>query len=246
MAKPGDSRMHSVPDNARVYAVGDIHGRADLLGRLHDLIKADAAPFHDRRLAIIYLGDYIDRGPSSREVLDTLLTSSLPGFHTIHLKGNHEDLALRFLDDARTGPHWIRVGGDATLMSYGAADGPRQSGTVDFATIQKNFHGQLPPAHLEFLRDLGSFHVEGDYMFVHAGVRPGRPMEDQEDTDMIWIRGEFLQSTDDHGRIVVHGHSIIHEPEIRPNRIAIDTGAYATGRLTCLVLDGDERSFLST
>ncbi len=238
--------MHRVPDNARVYAVGDIHGRADLLGRLHDLIRADAAPFHDRRLAMVYLGDYIDRGPSSREVLDILVTSSLPGFETIHLKGNHEDLALRFLDDARTGLEWTLVGGDATLMSYGAADGRRLRGSVDFATIQEKFHGRLPPAHLEFLRNLGSFHVEGDYLFVHAGVRPGRPMEDQDEMDLIWIRGDFLQSTEDHGRMVVHGHSITHEPEIRPNRIGIDTGAYATGRLTCLVLDGDKRSFLST
>ncbi|MCZ6448103.1 MAG: metallophosphoesterase, partial [Alphaproteobacteria bacterium] len=114
--------MHSVPDNSRVYAVGDIHGRADLLERLHDLIRADAAPFHDHRKAIVYLGDYIDRGPSSREVLDTLVTSSLPGFEAVHLKGNHEDLLLRFLDDAQTGLNWTMMGGDATLMSYGAAD----------------------------------------------------------------------------------------------------------------------------
>ncbi|MCH8917687.1 MAG: serine/threonine protein phosphatase [Alphaproteobacteria bacterium] len=238
--------MHRVPENARVYAVGDIHGRADLLGRLHDLIRADAAPFHDRRLAMVYLGDYIDRGPSSREVLDILVTSSLPGFETIHLKGNHEDLALGFLDDAQIGLDWTLMGGDATLMSYGAADGRRLRGSVDFATIQEKFHGKLPTAHLEFLRNLGSFHVEGDYLFVHAGVRPGRPMEDQDEMDLIWIRGDFLQSTEDHGRMVVHGHSITHEPEIRPNRIGIDTGAYATGRLTCLVLDGDGRSFLST
>ncbi len=238
--------MHRVPDNARVYAVGDIHGRADLLGRLHDLIRADASPFHHRRLVMVYLGDYIDRGPSSREVLDILLAPSLPGFETIHLKGNHEDLALGFLDDAQTGLDWTLVGGDATLMSYGAADGRRLRGSVDFATIQEKFHGRLPPAHLEFLRNLGSFHVEGDYLFVHAGVRPGRPMEDQDKMDLIWIRGDFLQSTVDHGRMVVHGHSITHEPEIRPNRIGIDTGAYATGRLTCLVLDGDKRSFLGT
>ena len=238
--------MHSVPDNSRIYAVGDIHGRADLLERLHDLIRADAAPFHDRRLAIVYLGDYIDRGPSSREVLDTLLTSALPGFETVHLKGNHEDLLLRFLDDARTGLNWTLMGGDATLMSYGAADGRRLRGSVDFETMQKKLHGQLPPAHLEFLHNLGSFHVEGDYMFVHAGVRPGRPIEDQDEMDMLWIRDVFLQSTDDHGRVVVHGHSITHEAEIRPNRIGIDTGAYATGRLTCLVLEGAERSFLST
>ena len=138
------------------------------------------------------------------------------------------------------------MGGGATLMSYGAADGRRLRGSVDFATIQEKFHGKLPTAHLEFLRNLGSFHVEGDYLFVHAGVRPGRPMEDQDEMDLIWIRGDFLQSTEDHGRMVVHGHSITHEPEIRPNRIGIDTGAYATGRLTCLVLDGDGRSFLST
>ena len=238
--------MHSVPDNSRVYAVGDIHGRADLLERLHDLIRADAAPFHDRRLAIVYLGDYIDRGPSSREVLETLVTTSLPGFDSVHLKGNHEDLLLRFLDDAQIGLDWAMVGGDATLMSYGAADGRRLRGAVDFEPMQKKFHGQLPPAHLEFLHNLGSYHVEGDYLFVHAGVRPGRPMEDQDETDLIWIRDDFLHSTADHGRVVVHGHSITHEPEIRPNRIGIDTGAYATGRLTCLVLDGDKRSFLST
>ena len=238
--------MHRVPDNARVYAVGDIHGRADLLGRLHDLIRADAAPFHDRRLAMVYLGDYIDRGPSSREVLDILVTSSFPGFETVYLKGNHEDMLLRFLDDAQVGLNWAMVGGDATLMSYGAVDGNRLRGTVDFETIQKKFHEQMPLAHLAFLQNLGSFHVEGDYMFVHAGVRPGRSIEDQDEMDLIWIRDDFLQSTADHGRVVVHGHNITHEPDVWPNRIGIDTGAYAAGRLTCLVLEGAERSFLST
>ena len=238
--------MHRVPDNTRVYAVGDIHGRADLLGRLHLLIAQDAAPFHDHRLAIVYLGDYIDRGPASREVLDIVLGSSLPGFETIHLKGNHEDLLLRFLDDARIGLDWTMVGGDATLMSYGAADGRRLRGSVDFATIHKKFHGQLPMAHLAFLRNLASFHVEGDYMFVHAGVRPGRSIDDQDEIDLIWIRDDFLKSPTDHGHVIVHGHNITREPDVRPNRIGIDTGAYATGRLTCLVLEGNERSFLST
>ncbi len=238
--------MHSAPDNSRIYAVGDIHGRADLLRRLHDLIRADAAPFHDHRKAIVYLGDYIDRGPSSPEVLDTLVTSSLPGFETVYLKGNHEDLALRFLDDAQIGLNWVMIGGDATLMSYGAADGLRLRGSVDFETIQKKFQEKLPQGHLEFLQKLGSFHVEGDYMFVHAGVRPGRPIKDQDEMDMLWIRDDFLQSTADHGRVVVHGHNITHEPDVRPNRIGIDTGAFATGRLTCLVLEGAERSFLNT
>ena len=238
--------MDSAPDNARVYAVGDIHGRADLLGRLHDLIRVDAAPFHDLRKVIIYLGDYVDRGPSSKGVLDYLINSSLPGFETFHLKGNHEDMLLRFLDDAQVGLNWTMVGGDATLMSYGALDESRLRGSMDFETIQKRFLEQLPQAHLEFLQNLGFFHVEGDYLFVHAGVRPGRPMEDQDEMDLIWIRDDFLQSTADHGRVVVHGHNITHEPDIWPNRIGIDTGAYATGRLTCLVLESAGRSFLNT
>lgn len=242
----GRSGPPRVPEGMRVYAVGDIHGRNDLLRELHRLIAADAAEAPDRDKTIVYLGDYIDRGLDSRGVIDLLLDDAFPGVAPLFLKGNHEDLILRFLDDVSVGPEWLELGGAATLFSYGVALSGLLSDEETLIGAQRRLSEVLPARHLEFLRGLVLYHVAGDYLFVHAGIRPGVALESQSDEDLLWIRDEFLESVEDHGRVVVHGHSVRMAAEYRPNRISIDTGGYATGVLTCLVLDGAERRLLQT
>ncbi len=236
------SPTHRVPASTRVYAVGDIHGQLDLLRRIRDLISDDATAARRERNVVVYVGDYIDRGPNSRGVIELLLNQPLPGFEEIHLKGNHESFMLEFLDHPDIVEQWYLNGGDSTLASYGVEHAAMTEGTA----LRDQLRRKLPVEHLAFLRSLAMYHVEGDYLFVHAGIRPGRPVERQEPHDLLWIRGEFLSSDADHGCCVVHGHSISSEPEVRRNRIGIDTGAYHTGRLTSLVLDGAARRFLQT
>lgn len=237
-------RPAEIPPGLRVYAIGDVHGRADLLALLHDKIVGDACGAAQLDHRIVYLGDYVDRGPSSREVLDMLITAPPAGFTATHLMGNHEALLLQFLDDAGCGPEWLAIGGLATLFSYGVGMIGDASMERKLLAAQHEFRQRLPRAHREFLAGLPRHTSIGDYFFAHAGVRPGIPLERQSDTDLIWIRGEFLESTSFHGKIVVHGHSYKTEPELLPNRIGIDTGAYATGRLTCLVLERQSVRFL--
>ena len=244
-SRAGAKPLPRVPDGSRVYAIGDIHGRADLLAGLHERIRADAAGAPARKV-VIYLGDYVDRGLQSCAVVDTLLDAPLPGFEAVHLRGNHEAALLEFLTDARIGPSWMQYGGSATLLSYrvGLANG--EGGGTDYQSAQKEFAARLPARHRAFYEGLAVSREEGDYFFVHAGVRPGVPLDRQAVEDMLWIRDEFLDFTGTFGRIVVHGHTITDAPEVRDNRIGIDTGAFATGQLTCLVLEGSERRFLST
>ncbi len=239
-------RQPGVPAGARVYAVGDIHGRADLLEELHRLMLADAKR-RRARTVVVYLGDYVDRGPRSRDVIDLLLAQPLPGFEAVHLRGNHEDMMLGFLDDPSLAEMWCHNGGAATMQSYGV-DAQRLGGAEEAPLIdlQRDFARRLPQAHRAFLEDLAPSHREGDYFFVHAGVRPGVPLDRQNLADMLWIRDPFLDSRRDHGKVVVHGHSIVARPEVRKNRIGIDTGAFYSGRLTCLVLEGAKRKFLHT
>jgi serine/threonine protein phosphatase 1 len=238
-------RMNSarIPAGLRVYAIGDIHGRLDLLSRLHQMIVDDAAAKGIERI-LIYLGDYVDRGPESAGVIDLLSKETLPGFSAVHLMGNHEDFLLRFLDDTSSGSAWFANGGVATLRSYGVKFDYAELLSPD--RLHDKLSRNLPARHLHFLRGLSLSHVIGDYLFVHAGIRPAVAMELQSPADLMWIRGDFLNSTVDHGRIVIHGHTITDEPEIRENRIGIDTGAFATDCLTCLVLEGASRRFLQT
>ena len=243
-ARSADTRK--VPAETRVYAIGDIHGQLELLRRLREMISDDAEVNRRERNVIVYLGDYIDRGPDSRGVIDLFLNEPLTGFEEVHLKGNHEDIMLQFLDNPGVGESWYLTGGDATLISYGVERTARTAGQSQFIAICDQLMRKLPVEHLAFLRSLAMYHVEGDYLFVHAGIRPGRPIESQERQDLMWIRDEFLSSDADHGCCVVHGHSIRPEPDMRQNRIGIDTGAFYSGRLTGLVLDGAERRFLQT
>jgi len=247
----GDRRGQPVPPRApagrRIYVVGDVHGRADLLRQLRDMILADASGIGRFRPVVVYLGDYVDRGLESRQVLDMLLNEPLPGFEEVRLLGNHEQAMLDFLEDPGIGPAWLYYGGAATLYSYGInAQARTPEGEERFAHLSAELAQTLPRQHLGFLRELELYHVEGDYLFVHAGIRPGIALERQTRDDLLWIREPFLDSCADHGAVIVHGHSISREPEQRAWRIGIDTGAFATGRLTALVLEADEQRFLHT
>ncbi len=236
-----------IPDGQMVYGVGDIHGRPDLLDRLLDRIVQDAAAAApDAARTLVYLGDYVDRGHDSKGVIDRLIAGPPDGFEQVCLLGNHEAWLLNFLDDARAGAGWLMNGGAATLASYGVAAtyGARESGKL--GAIRDAFIEALPPAHLAFYEDLALFWRAGGYVFVHAGVRPGVALADQDPDDLIWIRDDFLTSGADFGAVVVHGHTIQDMPEVRANRIGVDTGAYVTGRLTAVALDGARRRFLHT
>ena len=235
--------LPTVPEGTRVYAVGDIHGRVDLLSRLKQFVHEDAYARQAPRNVIVYVGDYIDRGENSAQVIDCLLDEPLPGFESIHLLGNHEESLVQFLGDIQVGPAWLAYGGSATLMSYGVA---LPQSDRDLVRVQGELRAALPARHLDFMRELKLTHVEGDYFFTHAGVRPGVALTAQEPQDLLWIRDVFLSSTADFGKIVVHGHSITDAPDVRRNRIGIDTGAFASGKLTCLVLEGQDLAFLQT
>jgi Calcineurin-like phosphoesterase len=235
-----------VPTGTRVYAIGDIHGCIEPLRALLGQIRAHAAARPMPRNIVIFLGDYIDRGTDSRAVIDLLLGDPLPGFECTHLKGNHEESLIRFLADETIGPQWFAYGGDATLYSYGVRPPRFGMDEEELRRAQREFAQKLPPAHLAFFEQLPLMHVEGDYAFVHAGVRPRVPLERQAAEDLLWIRDEFLNSDLDFGKVIVHGHSITAAPAMRANRIGIDTGAFASGQLTCLVLDAADREFLTT
>ena len=238
------ARAPSVPPGRRVYAIGDIHGRLDLLRELHGRIAHDGAGFDGER-TVVYLGDYIDRGPASREVIDELLDAPLPGFAAVHLLGNHEQTLLDFLLYPQQAAGWLTWGGRETLQSYGVRP-PLDFMRADVEQLRDEFQARLPDRHLAFFRGMPLTHADGDYLFVHAGIRPGVPLQEQSDSDLLWIRRDFTASDEDLGCVVVHGHSISEEVELRPNRIGIDTGAFYTGVLTCLVLEGAERRLLQT
>jgi serine/threonine protein phosphatase 1 len=235
-----------VPAGSRVYAVGDIHGCVELLRQMHQLIHQDAYRRQASRNVVIYLGDYVDRGSDSPAVIDVLLDEPLPSFESVHLKGNHEESLLRFLTDTSVGAAWMAYGGAATLLSYGVRPPGPATIKPDFTAAQHALSARLPERHRRFLSGLRLTHTEGDYFFTHAGVRPGIPLDQQAEDDLLWIRDDFLRSDVEYGKIVVHGHSITAQPDVQRNRIGIDTGAFASGTLTCLVLEGSDWSFLHT
>lgn len=229
-----------------IYAVGDIHGRADLLAGLLERIVAHAAtlpPGMRRRL--VFLGDYVDRGADSRGVLDLLCRPPPPGFERVCLMGNHEQFLIEFLRQPAGGLPWLVNGGRETLHSYGIADDAIDA--LRREDLSRALAALMPPAHRRFLEGLDLLHLSGTYLFVHAGIDPDVPLHRQGPETLLWIRQPFLDSTAPFGgRVVVHGHTIRSAPEVRPNRIGIDTGAYASGRLTAVALHGATREFLST
>jgi len=241
-------RPGTIPPGHAAYAIGDVHGRLDLLRELLQRIADDAARHPaDAARSLVFLGDYIDRGTESRGVVDYLLRDPLPGFLTIRLMGNHEDAILAFLDGDSDGLDWLSFGGLETLLSYGVPL-RRLPHTEDaVADLRLSLLSALPREHLDFFRRGALRHTIGDYLFVHAGVRPNVPIDLQTPTDLMWIRDDFLRSRMPlPGHVVVHGHTICDLPQDRDHRINIDTGAFVSGRLTCLVLRGNERRFIST
>jgi serine/threonine protein phosphatase 1 len=230
--------VHAEP--RRIYAIGDIHGRLDLLDRAIGAIRRDIEERGGAALTVT-IGDYVDRGPHSCGVLDRLLDNPFATPY-VALKGNHEDMLEAFLADAAVGPQWSYNGGEETLQSYGI----RLYGyaAADFEQARQELCAALPEAHLRFLRALKTSLRRGGYFFCHAGVRPGVALTRQREEDLLWIREPFLSSERDFGAIVVHGHTPTAEPEVRPNRIGIDTGAFFSGRLTCVALGEGEPRFL--
>jgi serine/threonine protein phosphatase 1 len=228
-----------------LYAIGDVHGRADLLQALFRQIDADQARLADTDCTEIILGDLIDRGPESRAVVDLVLARRASGHRVVVLKGNHEEMLLRFLSDPAALKGWRKRGGYPTLMSFGVAP----PGFLDAAAAKacrRAFREALGPVHLAFFEGLDLSYSTGGYFFAHAGVDPARPLHDQLEKDLISIREPFLDHRESFGKVVVHGHTPCRQPEFRTHRINIDTGAYATGVLTCLVLDGAAHRLLQT
>ena len=240
-AEPIDAALEP---GRRVYCIGDVHGRCDLLREVHGMIAEDAGGFEGHR-SVVYLGDLIDRGMGSRDVVDLLLDEPLEGFEAVYLRGNHEQTLLDFLEYPEQAESWLLWGGRETVLSYGVALPPGMQ-RADPQAIRDALASRIPERHVAFYRAMAVYHEAGDYLFVHAGIRPGVPLQEQSDSDLMWIRGEFLESEEDHGRVVVHGHSITELVEMRANRIGIDTGAYRSGVLTCLVLEGGERRLMQT
>jgi len=232
-----------VPRGVRIYAVGDIHGCSQQLDILMTNIEADnKGSGLDSRL--IFLGDYIDRGPDSKGTVARLLMVP-PNFRTVFLMGNHDQTLLDFLKDPIVYRSWRGFGAQETLMSYGVLP-PRFDDEGEFAAARDRLERAVPADHLEFFRNLQNSAQVGDYFFVHAGVRPGIALDEQIPQDALWIREEFLESKHDFGKIIVHGHSPIERATRYSNRINVDTGAYATGRLTAAVLEGQSCRFLAT
>ncbi len=240
--KPTARRPPSLPDGLRVYALGDIHGCADLLERAFAAIDADIQREKAERLLHVILGDYIDRGLESRRTLDLLIDRARHN-DVVFLKGNHEDVLLDFLRDPTRLHDWRQFGGLQTLISYGLRPS-LNPGIREQVDLARALAAALPSDHRLFLEALELSFTCGDFFFAHAGVRPGVVLEAQQQEDLLWIRDEFLNSQLDFGKFIIHGHTPVKEPDLRPNRLNIDTGAYATGRLTLLRIEGTELKFL--
>lgn len=236
-----------IPEGCRVYAVGDIHGRLDLLKKLFEFIDADSCTTSPgERKIMILLGDYIDRGDQSREVIDFLLLHPLAGFESVFIKGNHEAELASFLARPQPDHGWLAHGGLATIASYRVRVANRVSAEEKMIDLRDGLLQAIPAEHEKFFSGLRHCHEVGDYFFVHAGVRPGVSLNRQDPFDCLWIREPFLNSYQYHGRVIVHGHTVTERPVTLPNRIGIDTGAYYSAKLTCLVLEGETKRFLST
>src|SRR4051794_40999816 len=225
-----------LPDGIRIYAIGDIHGRADLLKALLLQVEVDCKLYPSRRSIVVLVGDYIDRGPASREVLDLLLGYEQTK-EMVYLKGNHDTFVHRFMSEPEVLDEWRLWGGLETLVSYGLKPSISPD-ALERKQLARQLAESIPPRHLEFLDSLTPSFSCGDFLFVHAGIRPGVPLRKQKEQDLLWIRDEFLCHEEKLEKFVVHGHSPVRMLDIRSNRINIDTGAFATGRLTCIVIEG--------
>jgi serine/threonine protein phosphatase 1 len=234
-----------LPAGERVYAIGDVHGRLDLLDRLLARIHADDAAREAATTHVLLLGDMVDRGPESAGVVRRVMAGD-PRFASLGaVMGNHEASLLSVLEgDTRWLDSWLAYGGRAALHSWGVPRTVLDDGEAD--DIVAAVRTIIPAAEQEWLADLPTSRRHGDYMFVHAGIRPGIPVTAQSDADLLWIRHEFLSDKRDHGACIVHGHTISRDPELRGNRIGIDTGAYMSGALTAVGLEAADQWFLTT
>lgn len=235
-----------VPDGVRVYAIGDVHGRNDLLQPLLDQIARDDTTRGAAETQIIFLGDLVDRGDDSAGVIETAMALKTSGRSVRFLLGNHEEVFLKACRkrDLKTLRFFLKIGGDATLQSYPI---PRSEYlTLTLEELADRLPSLIPEAHLAFLENFEDQIILGDYAFVHAGIRPGVPLSEQKRSDMRWIREEFTDHRGDLEKVVVYGHTIYTEIEERGSRIGIDTGAFASGVLTAIGLEGDERWYLQT
>ncbi|MCP5405880.1 MAG: metallophosphoesterase [Pseudomonadaceae bacterium] len=239
------SPLYAIPEGQRVYAVGDIHGLDALLADLLERITADIAdaPSH---VTLLFIGDYIDRGPASKQVLERLGNLNFPAnVATVFLRGNHEQALLEFLADPVARPDWLGWGGEETLASYGirlhAPDGRLRTPAALAAELDEALAANN---HKVFLQSTKLLHRQGDYLFVHAGVRPSVPLHRQLESDLLFIREGFVGRPHGLPCRVVYGHTMVAEPLVLPDRIAIDTGAYTGGPLTAAVLEEEDVRFL--
>jgi len=241
-AEPEPAPGATVPAGERVYAIGDIHGRLDLFEQLIATIDADDARRRPAETTVILLGDLVDRGPDSAGVIAAARAWGERRKLRV-LAGNHEEMFLASFDDVDVLRHFLRFGGRETVLSYPIERAGYRELTLE--QLQQRMREAVPADDLDFLRAAEDAIVVGDYLFVHAGIRPGVPLEEQKTRDLRWIRERFIAHEGDHGHVVVHGHTITPEVEEMPNRIGIDTGAFMSGRLTALGLEGSERWYLT-
>lgn len=235
----------TAPLNTRIYAVGDIHGHLSLLEELQQKILKDAEGFDGRKI-FLTIGDLIDRGPDSRSVIETLANKPLPGFENIHIQGNHDWYLLNFMENPTEQTNWFTFGGVATLESYGVELEKNEDEHRPLEDVALDLHRALPESHHAFFSGQKLTHQEGDYLFVHAGVQPGIPLVGQEPMDLMKIREPFLSTDWPFEKVVVFGHTIFDEVDHKPGKIGIDTGAFKTGKLSALVLEGEEKRVLNT
>ena len=235
----------SIPGGKRVYAIGDVHGRLDLLDRILATIAADDAGRGPAETVLVFLGDLVDRGPDSAGVVARALDLRRAGRNVRFIKGNHEESFLRALDGGEGEMRFFtRIGGQETILSYGVSE--QDYLDADYDGLRALASARVPAEHRTFLANFERFVEIGDYLFVHAGIRPDVPLAEQKGSDLRWIRNAFLDHAGDHGHMIVHGHTISDRAEERPNRIGIDTGAFESDRLTALGLEGTDRWFLDT
>ena len=200
-------RMPSLPQGQRLYAIGDIHGCLELLIRCYELIDKDSRSKGPAETTVVHLGDYVDRGPNSRGVIDYFLKNTLPDLKKIWLKGNHEDFLMKYCDGQDVADAWFHNGAAETLKSYGVRLEEKSGTPASDRDFYNQFRNALPPEHNQFFQALKTRFECGDYFFTHAGVHPFYPLADQRDQDLMWIRSRFLQSDKDFGKIIIHGHT---------------------------------------
>jgi serine/threonine protein phosphatase 1 len=245
IARETPPRVWSAPAGQRIYAIGDIHGCRNLLDNLLALINADDAKRLPAQTQIIFLGDLVDRGHDSRGVVERLIALHKAGRNVRFLAGNHEELLIRVYEgDKRATSLFHRVGGRETMLSYGMSEADYDA--VDLSALAALVPDYVPLEHIDFLKSFDDWIEAGDYLFVHAGIRPGLSISEQETSDLRWIRRDFTEHKGIFSHMVIHGHTITEAVDEQANRIGVDTGAFATGKLTAIGIEGSQRWFLST